>query len=274
MVEKTGKKRIEPPQGELIKLGIPGFNELIEGVPRGANILVSGGPGAGKTIFCLQSLYYAAKEGRDCLYITFGESPPKLKRHMERFGWEVSEAGEAADMLHLRVGDTKGGSIFIRMLDPFRITRAVEGLVEKAAGRISIDLKGIPDLIPAKMAPFFIAVDSLSALESAFIHKPEGYRIYVEQIFRAFEKSGATTFLITETEESPTRFSRSGIEEFLADGVIVLYNTKVRGQRVQGIEVLKMRGVRHERKIVPLQITPSGIKVFPGETIYGADELK
>jgi KaiC/GvpD/RAD55 family RecA-like ATPase len=124
------------------------------------------------------------------------------------------------------------------------------------------------------MTPYFIALDSLSALESAFIKRPEGYRIYVEQIFRLFEKVGATTFLITETEEAPVRYSRTGIEEFLADGVIVLYNTKVRGQRVQAIEILKLRGAKHERRIVPLQITSNGMKVFSSETVYGAEELK
>jgi len=276
MAQKTPKKHVEPPEPEWIKLGIPGFNDLLEkGIPRGTNILVSGGPGTGKTIFCLQSFYHAASEGHDCLYITFEEAPWRLRRHMERFGWNIKEVEGRGDTICLKVGDAeKRGSIFIRMLDPFRITRSVEGLVEKAAGRLSIELKGIPELIPADLSPYFIAIDSLSALESAFINKPEGYRIYIEQIFRVFEKVGATTFLITETEESPTRYSRSGIEEFLADGVIVLYNTKVRGQRVQGIEILKMRGAKHERRIVPIQITPNGIKVFPSETIYGSDELK
>jgi len=276
MALKNLPKKEEPTEPEWIKLGIPGFNDLIErGIPRGANVLVSGGPGTGKTIFCMQSLYHAAREGHDCLYITFEEAPKRLWRHMERFGWKVREVAEKDDGLLLKVGDAeKGGSILIRMLDPFRITRAVEGLVERAAGRISIELKGIPDLIPSGMKPYLIAIDSLSALESAFINKPEGYRIYVEQIFRAFERAGATTFLITEIEETPVRYSRSGVEEFLADGVIVLYNVKVKGHRVQGIEILKMRGAKHERRIVPMQITPEGIKVFPSETIFGADELK
>ena len=194
---------------------------------------------------------------------------------MASFGWDVKDAEEKGDLLRVRVGGAgKRGSLVIRALDPFRITRSVEGLVEKAAGRLSIEMKGIPELIPANLTPFMIAIDSLSALESAFVGRSEGYRFYIEQLFRIFENVGATTFLITETEESPVRYSRTGIEEFLADGVIVFYNTRMRGQRVQAIEILKLRGAKHERKIVPLQITSQGIKVFAGETIYGAEELK
>lgn len=261
---------------EWVKIGVAGFNELLEkGIPKGINVLIAGGPGTGKTIFCLQTLYNAAREGHDCLYVTFEEPPWRLRQHMAKFGWDVKEVEGKGDLLRIKVGEAeKRGSLVIRTLDPFRITRSVEGLVEKAAGRLSIEMKGIPELIPANLTPYMIALDSISALESAFIGKTEGYRFYTEQLFRHFEKVGATTFLITETEESPTRYSRTGIEEFLADGVFVLYNTKVRGQRIQAIEILKLRGAKHERKIVPMQITSQGIKVFAKETVYGAEELR
>lgn len=263
------------PKHEWVKIGIPGFGGLLEeGIPRGTNILIAGGPGTGKTIFCLQTLYSASREGHDCLYITFEEAPWRLRQHMEKFGWDFKEVKGEGDTLQFMVeGAGKRGSLIIRNLDPFRITRSVEGLVEKAAGRLSIKMGGIPELIPANLTPYFIALDSLSALESAFIGKHEGYRIYVEQIFRLFEKVGATTFLITETEEAPVRYSRTGIEEFLADGVFVLYNTRVHGRRIQAIEILKMRGAKHERKIVPMQINSNGMKVFPTELAYGAEEL-
>lgn len=69
----------KPPKLEWIKTGIPGFDELFNrGIPKGKNILIAGGPGTGKTIFCLQTLYNAVRKGRDCLYITFEESPANL----------------------------------------------------------------------------------------------------------------------------------------------------------------------------------------------------
>ena len=271
------KKHVEAlPKPGWIKIGIPGFNELLEkGIPSGTNILIAGGPGTGKTIFCLQTLYNAAREGHDCLYVTFEEAPWRLRRHMEEFGWDVEKVEDKGTHWEFTVGGArKRGSLDVRKLDPLHIARAVEGLLEKAAGRLSIKTRGIPELVPTALNPYMIALDSLSALESAFTGKPGGYRMYMEQLFRLFEKIGATTFLITETEEGPARYSRTGIEEFLADGVFVLYNTKIRALRVQAIEILKLRGAKHERKIVPLQITPQGITVFPSETIYGAEELK
>jgi len=271
------KKRAEAlPKPEYIKIGVPGFDELLEkGIPKGTNILVAGGPGTGKTIFCLQTLYNAAREGHDCLYATFEEPPLRLRQHMAEFGWNVEKIEDKGTLWKLKIGKAgKSGSIIIRKLDPLQIARSVEGLLEKTAGRLSIKMEGIPELVPAALTPYMIAFDSLSALESAFTGRPEGYRIYIEQLFRLFEEVGATTFLITETEEAPMRYSRTGVEEFLADGVFVLYNTKIRDLRVQAIEILKLRGAKHERKIAPIQITSKGITVFPSETIYGVEELK
>lgn len=277
MVKKLSPKVSEATlKPEYVKIGVPGFNELLEeGIPKGVNILIAGGPGTGKTIFCLQTLYNAACEGHDCLYITFEEAPRRLRQHMMKFGWDVKGCETKGNLLQLKVGEAgKNGRLTIQTFNPFQITRSVEGIVEKAAGRLSINMKGVPNLIPDGMKPYMIALDSLSALESAFIGKPEGYRVYLDQLFRVFGEVGATTFMITETEESPTKYSRSGIEEFLADGVIVMYNTKVRGHRIQAMEILKLRGAKHDRKIVPLQITSQGMKVFPKETIYGAEDLK
>ncbi len=258
------------PEPERIKIGIPGFDELIkEGIPKDTNVLIAGGPGTGKTIFCLQPRYTAALKGHDCLYITFEETIRKLRRYMEKFGWDAKkvERGETLWQLTVEAAE-KRGSLVIRRLDPFQIAHSVQKLAKKVVGRLPIEMRGTPELIPTDLTPYMIALDSLSAIESAFTGKSESYRIYIEQLFRLFEEVGATTFLITETEEAPERYSRTGIEEFLADGVFVLYNTKIRSQRIRAIEILKLRGAEHEQKIVPMKITSKGIKVFPGETVY------
>jgi circadian clock protein KaiC len=268
------KERVREEKPEWIKTGVPGFDELLEkGIPKGANILVAGGPGTGKTIFCLQTLYNAACVGNDCLYVTFEELPRELKRHMEKFGWNIEKVEQKGTLWDLVVsGGRRRGTLTIRKLDPFKIARSVEALLAKAKGQLRIEMGEIPELIPTTLSPYLIALDSISALESAFTGKPESYRIYIEQLFRLFKEVGATTFLITETDEVPTRYSRTGVEEFLADGVFVLYNIKMRDRRTRAIEILKLRGARHDSKIVPIHITDRGMTVFPGEHLYEIEE--
>ena len=125
-----------------------------------------------------------------------------------------------------------------------------------------------PVVLPKGFKPDVIVVDSLSAIASAFTGREDSYRIYIEQLFRLFEKMSVTAFLITETEQIPTAYSQSGVEEFLADGVIVLYNIKHGSLREGAIEILKMRGILHSRKIVAMQITPKGIEVFTEQEIF------
>jgi len=87
--------------------------------------------------------------------------------------------------------------------------------------------------------------------------------VYLQQLFNFFEETGATSFLITETEPLPTRFSETGIEEFLADGILVLYNIQRGDRRESAIEVLKMRYSNHQKKVFSMAIASDGIKIYP-----------
>ncbi|PIN74133.1 hypothetical protein COV20_00785 [Candidatus Woesearchaeota archaeon CG10_big_fil_rev_8_21_14_0_10_45_16] len=253
IMEHTEHPSKRKPQ-EYLLTGIPGFDELLgNGIPRGSAILVAGGAGSGKTIFSLQTLYNHALSGEKCLYMSFEEPEDHLIHHMEDFGW---------DPLPL----IKKGNLMVKRFNPFDITRNVDALLLKAKGELLIDIE--PILFPDGFVPKIIVIDSLTAIASAFSSKEDSYRVYIEQLFRFFEKMGATSFLITETKQIPTVFSTSGVEEFLADGVIVLYNLERANVRESAIEVLKMRGSRHVKKIVAMQISDDGIVVFPGQEVF------
>ncbi len=238
-----------------VKTGIAGFDELLEeGIPRGTSVLVAGGAGSGKTIFCLQTLNYHATHGEKCLYMSFEESEERLIQHMEDFGWNPKEM-------------IKKGTLLIKRFNPFDITRSVDALLMKAKGELLIDVE--PVIFPEDFKPDFIVVDSLTAIASAFTGKQDSYRIYIDQLFRFFEKIDATSFLITETKQIPTVFSRTGVEEFLADGVIVLYSIKRGNIRENAIEILKLRGAKHQKKIVAMQVTDNGVVVYPEQEVFG-----
>jgi len=260
LAEKPAPSRIKVTGEKYVGTGIAGLDELfIHGIPKGVSSLVCGGPGSGKTIFCLQTLYEAAKAGEKCYYMTFEEDPERLRNHMRDFGWNPEPL-------------EKAGKLVIKKISPLDVTRQIDAMLEKAKGELLIDIK--PLIIPKGFSPDRIAIDSLSAIASAFYGKEETYRLYIEQLFNLFSEVGATTFLISETPDPVTKLTTSGVEEFLADGVFVMYNIRHGNVRESAIEILKMRGSGFRKKIVPLEIKPDqGIIVYPEQEVFST-ELK
>lgn len=238
--KSSGKKTF------LLQVGVDKFDNLIEdgGVERGSTILVSGGCGTGKTTFGLQALHHGAQNGERGIYISFEEEPVKVKRHMKKnYGWDFYEL------------ERKGLIRFIK-LDPIRIARSVEAakLQQEGALRIKIEPIELP------FVPDRVVLDSLSALSIAF-EDEENYRKYIRQLFESFEAYDSINFVLSETEQNPNVYSRSGIEEFLADGVIVLYNMKIGAHRENALEILKLRSSKHEKRLVPYHIGDNGFSV-------------
>jgi circadian clock protein KaiC len=245
------KRMKQPKEREYVRTGIAGFDQLFE-IPKGSSVLLSGGAGSGKTILGLQILANAAKRGEKALYMSFEETEDRLQDHMKDFGWDY--------------GKLKS-HMMIKRFNMFDVGRALDAMMAKAEGELLIDVK--PIILPSGFKPDVVVIDSLTAIASVFAGK-ESYRIYVENLFRYFQEMGITVFFITETEEVPSIFSPKGVDEFLADGVVVLYNVKKGDIRERAIEVLKMRGTKHTTKIVAIRIVDgAGIEVYPDQEVFG-----
>jgi KaiC/GvpD/RAD55 family RecA-like ATPase len=252
MVETKVEKQNEFEEELLLKTHIPGFDELFSegGIPRRNSILVAGGTGTGKSTFCRQICYNLVSKGKHCMYVSFEESIEKIERSMFVFGWDAKKYVEA-------------GNFLIQKINPLDILRMKFGSVSGSGSATELSYKIKPLIIPKDFDPEVIVVDSLTAIISASISKEKNYRVYLQQLFNFFEETGATSFLITETEPVPIRFSDTGIEEFLADGILVLYNIQRGDRRENAIEVLKMRYSNHQKKVFSLDISGQGIKVHP-----------
>ena len=77
-----------------------------------------------------------------------------------------------------------------------------------------------------------------------------------------------TTFIIAEAETGEKEKVKFGIEHYVADGIINLYNLDKGGNRVRALEIFKMRGTDHSRELVPFKVEPDGINVFVGEKVF------
>jgi circadian clock protein KaiC len=251
---------------ERFKTGIIGFDKLLrKGIPKSFSVLVEGGPGSGKTVFCLQTLKYACEQNQKCLYMSFEEPSDRLISHMKMFGWDPE--------IYI-----KKGILQIKNFNALDISRSVEALLSEAKKELLIDVQ--PILIPEDFEPDLIVIDSLSSISSAFSGEGNRFRIYMEQLFKYLERNKITSFLIRETP-LPSHLGlvmQSKTDEvvsFLSDGIIAIYNTiATSGKRGRAIEVVKMRGVDIDRRIVPGEITSKGWVVESDKTLSRKDQFQ
>jgi len=255
-LEKGGYK-----QDVFLKTGVPGFDGLVgKGIPHGSAVLVEGGPGSGKTIFCLEVAKRACEAGKKVLYMSFEEPEFRLITHLEAFGAKPKEY-------------IKKGNLYVKRFNALDIARSVEALLSEAKKELLIDVQ--PVLIPQDFKPDVVLIDSLSSIASAFSGEENRFRIYMEQLFRYLESNDITSFLIREVS-SPSHVGSTFVEtgeavSFLSDGIIAIYNVFYKGgTRKRGIEVVKLRGTEIDRRIVEYDIRKGkGAVCLPAKTLKG-----
>ncbi|MBD3388856.1 MAG: hypothetical protein GF416_07295 [Candidatus Altiarchaeales archaeon] len=255
------------PVTEYLKTRVSSFDDLIEkgGIEAGNTVLVSGGCGVGKTVFTLQSLYNGALAGEKGMFISLSEDVEKIRANMiNNFGWDLASLEEK-------------GLLSLQKVDPFYLAEDVTSLIVNRQKRSSIDRSlfdghdslSLVDSRSVKMPfkPDRIVLDSVSTLEAAFTNK-DHYRIYIQALVDSLNQHNSLNFLICESEQDPSLYSKTGIEEFLVDGVIVFYNLRKGQVRRRALEILKLRCSDHVKELVSYMITGEGIKIMPGEQVF------
>lgn len=219
-----------------IPTGIIGLDPLIEGGFKKKSIsLVSGWPGAGKTIFAIQFLVYGMEKFDEAtLYITFEERKEKLYEDMLSFGWDLAKYEKENKFFFLEYTPEQvkkllieGGGIVESLIDENKIKR------------IAID-----------------SITSFSLLYKDELAKKES-ALALFELINKWECSA----LLTSQDRSPEDHTISAALEFEVDGIIILYYAKIKKKRVRAIEILKMRGTKHPTETFGFNITNNGIAI-------------
>jgi len=104
---------------------------------------------------------------------------------------------------------------------------------------------------------------------SLYFEKPLEIRRSIFDLDRAVKKLGCTTLMTSEVSEGTAGISAFGVEEFVTDGIIILfyYTGKGFAKASRAISIRKMRSTKHDTGIHPIEITRDGIVVYPSEKV-------
>jgi KaiC/GvpD/RAD55 family RecA-like ATPase len=233
---------------EFIRTGIPGFDDLVgNGIPRGHTILISGGPGCGKTIFGLQYVYNGVDMFEEpSAYVFIEESPENIKLNAKNFGW-------------MNFGSYVNKGLYLtRLVIPETFIEDPEG----SENDMIKQLNTIPEYVKQHGIKRLV-LDSISAL-SFWISNQAKLRWALCQLSMKLKEAGCTSFFITEIPgDTKHKYSAFEVEEFISDGIVKLMFYPPN----RYIHIRKMRGVNHSKKIHPFYITDSGIVINSKEEI-------
>ncbi len=223
---------------ERVKTGVPGFDSLMSGgIPKNNLIVISGDPGSGKTIMCMSFIYFGAKKfDEPGVFISLEEAREDIIRSAALMGWDFNEM----------MAKKKIELVAVELYDFDKLKELIEDTIHRiGAKRIVID--------PGVIFRLYFKEE----LEA---------RKQILSLGKMIKKSGCTAII---TNESLSREDNLfGLEEYVADGVVLLSHKKVKERFIRSIAVLKMRGTKISEKTHPVIITKSGVEVLSKQEVY------
>jgi len=218
---------------ERIKTGIEGLDEITKGgFPKGQLVLLSGTCGTGKTTICTQYIYNGiTKFKENGIYLSLEEMPESIKNNVRQFGINFEPFEKAGRFSFLKY-------------DPYHIEEVFD-ILESAIREVNAQR---------------VVIDSVSALGIHVRDKAELRRM-IFNLSTTLRKLGCTALLVSEIVPGSKGISRYGVEEFVTDSVIVLYYERNEFTFNRAIQVWKMSGSDHSKKLHPYKITEKGVTV-------------
>ncbi|MCX6819151.1 MAG: AAA family ATPase [Candidatus Aenigmarchaeota archaeon] len=234
------------------KTGIEGLDIMLNGgLLSGRVILLSGSAGTGKSTLGMQFIYNGIKQFNEPgVFITLEQDKEKLKQDMKSISMDLDKLGNSFSLI--------GGSM-----------AKIKYYQTKTKAKLEDFIAEIEEVVKETKSER-IVIDSINLLLLLF-NTDEERRKALLALTEALSRLKCTALLTCEVRENTFDISWWGFEQFVVDGVIAMYNVKKDPMFYQGIVIRKMRGMDHNKNIVPYKITDKGIAVYPEEPWLGGE---
>jgi circadian clock protein KaiC len=223
--------------------GIPGMDEITGGgLPKGRPTLVAGAAGCGKTLFAMEFLVNGAVlYDEPGVFIAFEENAEELGQNVASLGFDLKKLRKQKKLI----------------IDYVRVERSeIEETGDYDLNGLFIRLGHAIDSIGAKR----VVLDTIEVLFSALANQGI-LRAELQRLFRWLKDRGVTAVITAERGEgSITRF---GLEEYVADCVILLDHRVHEQVSTRRLRIVKYRGTLHGTNEYPFLIGRNGISVLP-----------
>jgi circadian clock protein KaiC len=240
---KVTKKQIPSKPLPKSRTGIHGLDEILNGgLPKGRPTLVCGAAGCGKTILAVEFLVRGATEFNEPgVFVSFDERDDELCQNALSMGFDL-----------LTLSSRKKIVLESVRVEPSEIEECGEYDLEG----LFIRLGNAIDSIGAKR----VVLDTLESLFSG-LRNGSVLRAELRRLFEWLKNRGVTA--IVTAESGVGTLTRNGIDEYVADCVILLDHRIEDEHSVRRLRVIKYRGTLHGTDEFPFIVGTAGFSVLP-----------
>jgi len=223
--------------------GIAGLDEITGGgLPKGRTTLIVGSPGCGKTLLCTEFLVHGAvRFGEPGVCLQFEETAEKLAANVASLGLDLNDLIRRKKLA----------------VDFIRIDRSeIEENGEYNLDGLFIRLGHAVSSINAKR----VVMDGIETLFAGL--QDEGVlRSELRRLFQWLDEHGLTA--IVTGERGDRTLTRKGLEEYIADCVILMDHRVTDQISTRRLRIVKYRGSSHGMDEYPFLIDDQGLSLIP-----------
>lgn len=240
---------------DRVKTGIDGLDAMLYGgIPEGNQVILAGGPGAGKTLLSFEYLYRSAKAGITSVFFALEESPQRVLDNAKSAFKDLKDIDALIASKKLIIdGEDLAATV---------LHSGASGSSQYEFGKVVSDIESIVTSTGAKR----VVIDSLSVLDM-LISDPVVYRRSMLALVSNLRRLGVTALLTAEMPTPERSKLKFRAEFFIFDGIVIMYERGEEAKRMLAMEVIKMRGTKHSFVTTPYEISSAGINVISAEEL-------